>query len=51
MAHSGEKGLVGKLEGRALGRTNLYDYNIKMDLKGIGRDGVGWFVLAQNREN
>jgi len=55
--HMGEKRGVYRvwsenLKERPLGRTNRkWEYKTKMDLKGIGWDGVGWFVLVQNREN
>jgi hypothetical protein len=43
--------LVGKPEGRRpLGRPRRrYVDNIKMDLRGIGWDGMGWIDLAQDR--
>jgi hypothetical protein len=44
--------LVGKPEGkRPLGRPRRrWVDNIKMDLGEIGRDGVGWTELAQDRD-
>jgi hypothetical protein len=44
--------LVGKPEGkRPLGRQRpTWVDNIKMDLGGIGRDGVDWIDLAQDRD-
>jgi hypothetical protein len=43
--------LVGKPEGkRSLGSPRLrWVDNIKMDLREIGWDGVGWIDLAQDR--
>jgi hypothetical protein len=43
--------LVGKPEGkRPLGRPRLRRlYNIKMDLREIGWDGMDWIDLAQDR--
>jgi hypothetical protein len=53
----GEKGnaysiLVGKPEGkRPLGRPRCrWVYNIKMDLRKIGWDGVDWIDMAQDRD-
>jgi hypothetical protein len=45
--------LVGKPEGRRpLGRPRLrWVDNIKMDLREIGRDGVDWVDLAQDRDH
>jgi hypothetical protein len=44
--------LVGKLEEkRPLGRPRRRGVeNIKIDLRGIGRDGMGWIELAQDRD-
>jgi hypothetical protein len=44
--------LVGKPEGqRPLGRPRCrWVDNIKMDLRGIGWDGVNWIDIAQDRE-
>jgi hypothetical protein len=44
--------LVGKPEGmRPLGRPRRrWVNNIKMDLREIGRDGVDWIDLAQDRD-
>jgi hypothetical protein len=44
--------LVGKPEGRTpLGRPrHRWEDNIKMDLREIGRDGVDWIGLAQDRD-
>jgi hypothetical protein len=44
--------LVGKREGkRPLGRsTRRWENTIKMDLKEIGREGVNWIDLAQDRD-
>jgi hypothetical protein len=44
--------LVGNPEGkRPLGRPRRrWVYNIKMDLREIGWDGMDWIDLAQNRE-
>jgi hypothetical protein len=44
---------VGKPEGkRPLGRPRRrWVDNIKMDLRGIGWDGVGWIELAQDRDH
>jgi hypothetical protein len=44
--------LVGKPEGkRPLGRPRRrWVDNIKMDLREIGWDGMGWIVLAQDRD-
>jgi hypothetical protein len=43
--------LVGRPEGkRPLGRPrSRWEDNIKMDLRGIGIDGVNWIQLAQDR--
>jgi hypothetical protein len=43
---------VGKPEGkRPLGRPRRrWVDNIKMDLREIGRDGVGWIAMAQDRD-
>jgi hypothetical protein len=43
--------LVGRPEGnRPLGRPRRrWEYNIKLDLREIGTDGVNWIQLAQNR--
>jgi hypothetical protein len=43
---------VGKPEGkRPLGRTRRrWVDNIKMDLRGIGWDGMDWIDLAQDRD-
>jgi hypothetical protein len=43
--------LVGKPEGkRSLGRRRRrWVYNIKMDLREIGWDGVDWIDMAQDR--
>jgi hypothetical protein len=43
---------VGKPEDkRLLGRTrNKWVDNIKMDLRGIGWNGMDWIDLAQNRD-
>jgi hypothetical protein len=43
--------LVGRPEGkRPLGRPrHSWEYNIKMDLREIGIDGVNWIQLAQDR--
>jgi hypothetical protein len=45
--------LVGKPEGkRLLGRPRRRRVdNIKMDLREIGRDGMDWIDLAQDRDN
>jgi len=44
--------LVGKPEGkRPLGRpTHRWEDNIRMDLKSIGREGVDWVYLAEDRD-
>jgi hypothetical protein len=44
--------LVGKPEGkRPLGRTRRRSvYNIKMDLREIGWDGMDWIDLTQDRD-
>jgi hypothetical protein len=44
--------LVGKPEGkRQLGRPRRrWEYNIRMDLREIGWEAVGWVHLAQDRE-
>jgi len=44
--------LVGKPEGkRPLGRTRLrWEDNIKMNLKKVGRGGMDWIHLAQDRD-
>jgi hypothetical protein len=44
--------LVGKPDGkRPLGRSRRkWMSNIKMDLRGIGCDGVDWIDLAQERD-
>jgi hypothetical protein len=44
--------LVGKPEGkRTLGRPRRkWVYNIKMDLREIGWDGMDWIDLAQDRD-
>jgi hypothetical protein len=44
--------LVGKPDGkRPLGRPRCrWEDNIKMDVREIGRHGIGWFHLAQDRE-
>jgi hypothetical protein len=44
--------LVGKPEGKkTLGRTRRrWVYNIKIDLREIGWDGMDWIDLAQDRE-
>jgi hypothetical protein len=44
--------LVGKPEGkRPLGRPrNMWEYNIRMDLRVIGREVVEWIHLAQDRD-
>jgi hypothetical protein len=44
--------LVGKPEGkRSLGRTRrMWVDNIKMALREIGRDGMDWIELAQDRD-
>jgi hypothetical protein len=44
--------LVGKPEGkRPLGRLRrMWVDNIKMDLRGIGWDGMDWIELAQDRD-
>ena len=46
------KVLVGKPEGkRPLGRTRRrWEDNIKMDLQEVGRGGVNWMELAQDRD-
>jgi hypothetical protein len=43
--------LVGRPEGRIpLGRPRRgWEYNIKMNLREIGIDGVNWIQLAQDR--
>jgi hypothetical protein len=52
VVHMGEKRSVYRvwsenLKERPLGRTNRkWEYKTKMDLKGIGWDVVGWFVLV-----
>jgi hypothetical protein len=44
--------LVGKPEGkRPLGRPRRrWAHNIKMDLRDIGRDGMDWIDLVQDRD-
>jgi hypothetical protein len=44
--------LVGKPEGkRPLGRPrHKWEYNIKMDLRGIGWGGMDWINMAQDRD-
>jgi len=43
--------LVGKPEGkRPLGRSRLRWYNIKMDLQEVGRGGMDWTELSQDRD-
>jgi hypothetical protein len=43
--------LVGKLEGkRLLGRCRRRWENIRTDLREIGRGGMGWIDMAQNRD-
>jgi hypothetical protein len=44
--------LVGKPEGKKpLGRPRRrWVDNIKIDLRGIGRDGMDWINLAQDRD-
>jgi hypothetical protein len=44
--------LVGKPDGRRpLGRPRCrWVYNIKMDLREIGWDGMNWIVLVQDRD-
>jgi hypothetical protein len=44
--------LVGKPEGkRPLGRQRCrWDYNIKLDLRETGWDGIYWIDLAQDRD-
>jgi len=44
--------LVGKPEGRRpLGRPRLrWEENIKMDLQEVGRGGMDWIELAQDRD-
>jgi hypothetical protein len=44
--------LVGKPEGkRSLGRPRCrWVNNIKIDLRGIGWDGMGWIDLAQDKD-
>jgi hypothetical protein len=44
--------LVGKPEGkRPLGRPRRrLDDNIKMNLQGVRRDGMGWIELTQDRD-
>jgi hypothetical protein len=48
------KVLVGKPRGkRPLGRprcTSRWEDNISMDLREIGRDGVNWINMAQDRD-
>ena len=46
------KVLVGKPEGkRPLGRPrSRWEDNIKMDLEEVGRGGVDWMELAQDRD-
>jgi hypothetical protein len=42
--------LVGKPEGKTTWETNTYTgRNIKKDLKEIGREGVDWIPLAQDK--
>jgi hypothetical protein len=43
--------VIGRPEGkRPLGRpSHRGEYNIKMDLREIGIDGMNWIQLAQNR--
>jgi hypothetical protein len=43
---------VGKPEGkRPLGRSRCrWEYNIKIDFRGIVWDGIDWIHLAENRE-
>ena len=57
MAHMGEgrgvyRVLVGKPEGkRPLGRPRRrWEDNIKMDLQEVGREGMDWIELAQDRD-
>jgi hypothetical protein len=44
--------LLGRPEGkRSLGRLrHVWEYNIKMDLKEIDKEGLGWINLAWNWE-
>jgi hypothetical protein len=44
--------LVGKPEGKRLLRRPLcrWVYDIKMDLRKIGWDGIGWINLGQDRD-
>jgi hypothetical protein len=44
--------LIGKPEGmRSLGRTRLiWEFNVRMDLKGTGSECVDWIHLAQDRD-
>jgi hypothetical protein len=43
--------LVGKPEGKRLGIPRCrWVNNVKMDLREIGWDGIGWIDLAQNRD-
>ena len=43
--------LVGKTERRSIGRPrHRFKNNIKLYLKVIGWDGVGWNLLAQDRD-
>jgi hypothetical protein len=43
--------LVGKLKGRDSGKQwHECEYNIEMDLKEIGWEGVDWIHLVQDRD-
>jgi hypothetical protein len=43
--------LIGKHEGKRpiMRLSRRYEDDIKMDIKDLGREGVNWFHLAQNR--
>jgi hypothetical protein len=47
---SGHKILVGKPEGKRLLGRRRWEDNIKMYLKEIGCEGVGWVQLAQEMD-